>query len=592
MRTRHIAVIAASVALAAGLLASAPATAAPKYGSKSETLIVPTRHGKIYMEIVRPTLNGKPVKAPTVLTYSPYSVLGRNGDADRYVSRGIARAWADVVGTGNSGGCYDYGAKRDKESAYDIIEWLAKRSWSTGKIGMIGGSYNGTTQYAAATEQPPHLTTIVPEAAINRWYDYAYSGGIRYALNNEKPADEGLDTPLAFDWGIAIPPPVDYEDPTWSERVQSTIVPCEEIEHTEHGYDDTPDYDKFWRERDYIRHADKIDIPVLISHNWGDWNVKQEEAFKMFHAIKNSPKKVLYMGNRYEGHGTPGGAYDKTVDAWFDHYLLGKDNGIEKMPQVVSQPADMDGPRKFIAGDYPFTMPITLYAQEAPKLDPSDYEWTLLPEPPNKNSLLKNVAQFASAGVNTESHANHHSRNNHDWFWFESPPLARDTRIFGSIKVKVWSTIYRDWITFTPTIVDVDPGCHLAVAGQHLGDPQCLNDPELGRRLHSVTRGWLDSRYRKGLHKQVLVEPGKSFGTTIVEKPQDYVFQKGHQIGLNIQTEINEWSLPKAFPGCGGVDPGCAYLKIDWLEGKTKIILPVVMGKQHHMDLFSGGHGH
>jgi X-Pro dipeptidyl-peptidase len=593
LKRRHtITIIAAVTCLAAALLTGPVATAAPKYGSLEETLIVPTRHGDIYMEVVRPTLNDKPIKAPTVLTYSPYSVLGRNGDADRYVSRGIARAFADVVGTGNSGGCYDYGGKRDKETAYDVIEWLAKRRWSTGKIGMIGGSYNGTTQYAAAIEQPPHLTTIVPEAAINRWYDYAYSGGIRYALNNENPSDEGLDTPLGFDFGFAMPPPVDVEDPTWADRVASTITPCDELEHTQHGYDDTPDYDKFWRDRDYIRHADKINIPVLISHNWGDWNVKQEEAFKMFNAIKNSPKKALYMGTRYSGHGTPDGKYDQTVDAWFDHYLLGKDNGIENLPSVTSQTSDMDGPGKFISGR-PVTMPITLYAQEAPKTNPADYEWKLLPEPPAKNSPLKSVAEFPSTNVNTESHANHHSRNNHDWFWFESPELARDTRIFGSIKVKLWSTIGREWITFTPTIVDIDPACHLAVAGQHVGDPQCTLEPEPARRLHSVTRGWLDSRYRNGLSKQVPIEPGKSFGATIVEKPQDYVFKKGHQIGLNIQTEILEWSLPKPYPGCDAADRSCVWLQIDWAKGKTKVVLPVVMDEQGHMDLFSAGsHSH
>ena len=55
--------------------------------------------------------------------------------------------------------------------------------------------------------KPPHLTTIIPEAAISRWYHYAYSGGIRYFLNNENPTDEGIDTPLGFDFGFAIRPP-------------------------------------------------------------------------------------------------------------------------------------------------------------------------------------------------------------------------------------------------------------------------------------------------------------------------------------------------------------------------------------------------
>ncbi len=581
--------------LVASLSVLAPAGAAPAYGERSETYIVPTRHGKIYVEVVRPTVNGKDVKAPSVLTMSPYSVLGRNGDSERYTSRGIARVWADVVGTGNSGGCYDYGGKREKETGYDVIEWLAKRKWSTGKVGMIGGSYNGTTQYAAAVERPPHLTTIVPEAAISRWYEYAYSGGVRYFLNNERPYDEGVDTPLAFDFGLALPPPLDPQDPAWADRVASTITPCEEIEHTEHGYDDTPDYGKFWLERDYVKDAGKIRIPVLISHNWGDWNVKQEEAFNMFKAIKNSPKKALFMGNRYSGHGTPDGAYDRTVDAWFDHYLLGKDNGIQKLAAVTSQTADIDGPAGWHKGAFPNTRGVKLYAQQTPITSPNDYEWKLLPTKPGASMGIMPTrdAQFPSTNINTEAHANHHARNNHDWFWFESPKLARDTRIFGEVKVKLWSTIHRKWITFTPTIVDVDHGCHRSVAGQHVGEPNCLTDPAPARRLHSVTRGWLDTRYRKGLGKQVNVKPGLAFGTTVVEKPQDYVFKKGHSIGLNIQTEILEWSLPKAYPGCDSLSEACAFVKVNWREGKTQIVLPVVNGPKDAMQLFSaGGHQH
>ena len=51
----------------------------------------------------------------------------------------------------------------------------------------------------------------------------------------------------------------------------------------------------------------------------------------------NSAKTSLYMGTRWSGHGTPGGDYDATVRAWFDHYLMGEDNGIEKLPDVTSR---------------------------------------------------------------------------------------------------------------------------------------------------------------------------------------------------------------------------------------------------------------
>ena len=129
--------------------------------------------------------------------------------------------------------------------------------------------------------------------------------------------------------------------------------------------------------------AKKIDIPVLIAHNWGDWNVKQENAIMMYKALAkyNSAKTSLWMGTRWAGHGTPGGNYDATVRAWFDHYLMGKDNGIEDLPDVTSEMADYDGTLKNVySGAWPKTRNYTLYAQQSvPVLALTDYEWKLLP---------------------------------------------------------------------------------------------------------------------------------------------------------------------------------------------------------------------
>jgi X-Pro dipeptidyl-peptidase len=593
MRRHRTAALAVSGMLIAGLLVapSTPAGAAA-YEVKSESYNVKTRWGTIYMDVNRPTLNGKDVKAPVILTYSPYSAI--EGAGSGMVSAGYAQAFAHLVGTGNSGGCYDYGGKREAQSGYDLVEWLAKQKWSTGKIAMIGGSYDGTTAISTATQAPPHLVTIVPEAAISRWYEYAYSGGIRYSVNNEKLGNEGpgngviideqgFDTPAGFDYGFAVPPPTDVQDPSWADKVQSTIAPCDEIDHTTNGYNmDTPTYDKFWLERDYVKDAGNIHIPVLIGANWGDWNVKQEESWNLWHALKNSPKAVLYMGTRWASHGTPGGDYPKTVQAWFDHYMMGKDNGIQKMPDVVSQMSDRDGAGDFAKG-LPKTRDVSLYAQETPKTNPDDYEWKILPTKPMK-SMYGNggpeptVASFPSTGINTESHASHHARSRHDWYWFESPALKKDTRIFGNAKIQIYSTVHRQWITYTPSIFDFNPADHEMVAGNHVN-----TNP---KALVGITRGWLDSRYREGLDKMVdIKEPDKPFLMNITAKPVDYTFKKGDSIGLMIQTEINEWSVPKLNQQTT-CTAGCPFVDIDWVNAKTRLIVPVVNAPRNSMDLF------
>jgi predicted acyl esterase len=318
------------------------------------------------------------------------------------------------------------------------------------------------------------------------------------------------------------------------------------------------------------------------------------------------------MGDRYSGHGLPGGNYEKVKDAWLDHYLMGKNNGIDKLAPITSNTSDYDGPRSWYRGGMPKTTPVTLYPQETPRTSTTDYVWKLLPTKPNLEMLTffgkPGRAGFPSANINAETHANHHGRNNHDWFWFETPHLKRDTRIFGEIKVKLYSTVHRKWVTLTPGIVDIDPGCHESVGNQHNVKPDCLP-----RALQSTTRGFLDSRYRNGLGKQVDVEPGKPFSATVVTKPQDYVFKKGHYIALNVQTEIIDWMMPKAYPGCdslkapssppGSVDElqketdkqsRCTRFEIEWTQNKSQLILPVVNAPSNPNDLFdqTGGHDH
>ena len=582
MRRFSLISVGMAVALTASLLIPAAASAAKTFEIQVTPYTIETKHGTIYTEVAHPVSNGKIVKGPVILTYSPYSALGRDNGRDRWVPKGYHVAYADLVGTGNSGGCYDYGGNREKETAHDIVEWMGTQKWSTGKVGMIGGSYDGTTQHAAASTHPKHLKTIIPEASIARWYDYAYRGGIRYFLNNENPADEGFDTPLAFSFGLALPPPVDVEDPTWADRVGSSINPCDELTHMEHGYDDTPDYDEFWVERDYERTVHTVKLPVLISHNWGDWNVKQANSWDMFKAYPNAK---MFFGDRYTGHGTPDGKYDQTVDAWFDHYLKGVDNGIEKLPRITSETSDYDGAMKYLSANRVKTSPIKLYAQETPRTSAADYQWKLLPTKPMAG-LRTSTASFPAAGANTESHSNHHARNNHDWFWFESPAMKKDTRIFGEIKVKLYLSTQREWVTLTPVIVDIDMDCHDMVAGQHVAQPECSP-----RNLYSVTRGWLDTRYRQGLDKQVLLNPNMPFQATVVENPQDYVFRKGHHIGLNFSTEINEWSLPKPYDCAAASDPAaCLNVEVKWLEGKTQVILPIVNAPKDPMDLFDFNH--
>jgi X-Pro dipeptidyl-peptidase len=313
--------------------------------SVTEEYRVPTEHGTIFGLVRRPVVPAG-VKVPTILTYSPYNFGGRptnqqteiaDAIANFYVPRGYARAWFDLVGTRESSGCYDFGGIRERETGAAVVDHLGTRPWSNGRVGMIGASYDGTTQYAAAIEQPEHLTTIVPQVAIDRWYDYPYDGGVRRF--------SGFGTPLLFDFEYGATPPTGVNDPEHMADVAVTRAnPCDRVEHQIRGYGWDPVWDAFWDERDYRVHADKVEASVLVEGGWLDTNVQIDGSLKFFQALPDDHPKKIIMGQW--GHGVPNSSvpdWNGIRHAWFDYWLYDYDG--EDDDDDLPDTGVMDTPR-------------------------------------------------------------------------------------------------------------------------------------------------------------------------------------------------------------------------------------------------------
>lgn len=56
--------------------------------------------------------------------------------------------------------------EHERDDIYDIIDWISKQEWCNGKLGMVGGSYLGFSQWAATKKLHPALKTIVPQVAV------------------------------------------------------------------------------------------------------------------------------------------------------------------------------------------------------------------------------------------------------------------------------------------------------------------------------------------------------------------------------------------------------------------------------------------
>jgi X-Pro dipeptidyl-peptidase len=249
-----------------------------------------------------------------------------------FVPRGYAFVAVDMAGTGRSTGCTDEGGVSDIESVRVVIDWLNGRgtatnaagetvdaSWSNGRTGMIGKSYDGTLANGVAATGVQGLETIVPIAAISSWYDYN-----RY---QDVPKSYNYPTGLSNSVAQNRTEPIDC-----SERLSWMSA---------NDGDESGQYTDFWAERDYRdgSHYDvsRVSASALIVHGLQDTNVKTRNFSTWWDLLgEQGVDRKLFLTRL--GHVDPFDSerevWVDTLHRWFDHELMDIDNGILDEPLV------------------------------------------------------------------------------------------------------------------------------------------------------------------------------------------------------------------------------------------------------------------
>src|SRR6478609_2126914 len=145
-------------------------------------LTVPARDGTLLcLDLLRPDADGA---FPVVLIRTPYDkVVARelppgareglpydHAFLHGLVRRGYIVAIQDVRGRSNSDGEWHLYI-HEQADGHDTVEWIAEQPWCDGSIGMVGRSYVGFTQWAAAATRPKGLKAIVPIGAQPDLFD-------------------------------------------------------------------------------------------------------------------------------------------------------------------------------------------------------------------------------------------------------------------------------------------------------------------------------------------------------------------------------------------------------------------------------------
>ena len=254
-----------------------------------------------------------------------------NSHVTTWVPRGFAVVHSEATGTGLSTGCPTVGGAAEELAPKAVIDWLNGRAkgyttvdgteevtatWTTGKVGMTGTSYNGTIPLAAAATGVAGLEAIIPIAPNTSYYHYYRSNG----LIRHPGGWLGEDIDYLYDF-------VHSGDPVRRAVCNKIYRDGQYVEGRDrvHG-----DYNTFWAERDLLNKVQNIKAAVLMAHAFNDWNVVPEHSVRISEALKG---RVPLM--QYFHQGDHGGAPPlELMNKWFTRYLYGVENGIEKEPRA------------------------------------------------------------------------------------------------------------------------------------------------------------------------------------------------------------------------------------------------------------------
>jgi putative CocE/NonD family hydrolase len=293
---------------------SAPATLPPPTYEQTvqQEIAVPMADGvRIATTVTFPSLDGStpaPGRFPVVVSITPYGRNGVNGSPDRsvFAMRGIIGVTADTRGTGGSEGNLNenYFSPLEASDSAAVVEYFGTQDYSSGKVGMAGGSYVGITQLLAAEQRPVHLAAIVPQVPISDLYrdGFAHGGIPNIFFDAQYIAVQGGP-------GIA-------STNTSPDLVEMSVLgKIQQLTGTPIAFDylERPNDDPFYRDRSPIYNAGRIRVPVLLIGGWRD-GLSQHGGPELYHVLSQrfNVETRLYMDPcTHKGCGAP---FDPLID--------------------------------------------------------------------------------------------------------------------------------------------------------------------------------------------------------------------------------------------------------------------------------------
>jgi putative CocE/NonD family hydrolase len=333
------------------------------------------------------------------------------------------------------------------------------------------------------------------------------------------------------------------------------------VEAMRHG-----DNDSFWMDMgssvvDHVR--EYKDVPVYHVTGWYDsWGSQVANLnYVELARAKKSPQRLIIgpwthggQGQSFSGIAEFGS--DAAIDLnelrlrWYDRWLKGLENGVEKEAPVrifvmgSGEPRKTSEGRLFVGGrwrderEWPpkraVDTPYYLHAEGALAPEkpgssrPTSYRFDPHNPVPTLGGNVSSEGVLMPRGAQDQRcHPDHWLCDDRlplsarsDVLVFQTAPLERDIEVTGRVIVKLWASSDGPDTDFTAKLIDVYPPNRDYPAGVDLN----IGD--------SIVR----ARYRDSLTTPKMLTPGEPQEFTIEMYPTSLVFRRGHRIRLDISS--------------------------------------------------------
>jgi predicted acyl esterase len=525
-----------AVLLAAG---TAPATAAAvDHGVRLVKTTIPLSDGvRLAATLYMPADLRPGERAPALLEYLPYrkdddTTLTDYANHAYFARHGFVGVRVDIRGFGASGGAptsREYSEQEQKDGD-EVIAYLARQPWSNGAVGMLGISWGAFNSIQMAMRGPPALKAILAVAGTEALYteDVHYIDGIFHV-------DE-FEVAMDLDQGRSPAPDFPLDEATLAARMDSPPWSLDYFRHQRDG--------AFWRAP--LRRLEDIHTPCFLIGGLQDGY--RDSLPRMLERVPAPVHAWLGPWNHdYPNTSIYGPRLEWRAQAvrWFDHWLKGIDNGVERDPRLVVFEQQAHPP-----GAGPQDVPGEWRAESWPPANLKTLTLSLAADHRLISSSTGASATTSASGATSGGGAEGHDRlrnvpsaGTEAGFWWGE--LLEDQR-----PADAYALIYESATLDTQIALLGAARATLTVtANAPLADWIVrLEDVAPDGAVTAITGGAINGAQRASREHPEALVPGREYTLEIPMRLSTWVWPKGHRIRLAVSNALWPMLWPTPYP--------------------------------------------